>query len=98
MCLALNFDSLRLREHVLFARSLTAAMLLVSVTLGCGKEEGATEAAGKSEQSSAEPLDAALAAELNRAVGMMGRFEFEQAATEFARIAMSPNAVTRLRS
>jgi tetratricopeptide (TPR) repeat protein len=92
MCLALNFDSLRLREHVLFARSLTAAMLLVSVTLGCGKEEGATEAAGKSEQSSAEPLDAALAAEFNRAVGMMGRFEFEQAAAEFARIAKLPNA------
>jgi tetratricopeptide (TPR) repeat protein len=55
---------------------------------GCNGDSGRGDGTGDV----SSEVDPAVARELNRAVGLMGRFEFEPAAAEFARIAALPGA------
>jgi tetratricopeptide (TPR) repeat protein len=85
-------------DRVPRAGLLRAALLGSALALGvfflsaCDGGSNDGDDAFESALGSAGEIDPAVARELNHAVGLMGRFEFEQAAAEMARIAAAPGA------
>lgn len=70
-------------------RALAVCAVATALALvGCNGDSGSGDGTGDV----SPEVDPAVARDLNRAVGLMGRFEFEPAAAEFARIAALPGA------
>ncbi len=83
------------------ARTRTIALLLATLALSsCDRDGGApstaptttTSAATSTESSTADAAIPQTRDTMNHAVGLMGRFDFDGAQAEFARIAATPNA------